>query len=147
MNIVIMSDCDIQDDNNNAIEIQNNCKSEEDIMNLIKIIDKRELSSIQIMKKYNISSYRFYKILREYDLKTIKHKPGRTGPKNTKFKQLLYGSEEQQKAAKIFPEGFVIHDFITDSKNSMKLTDLMEKYKLTLYQIRELRKQYDLKTK
>lgn len=66
-----MSDCDIQDENNTTIEIQNNCKSEDDIMNLIKIIDKRELSSIQIMKKYNISSYRFYKILREYDLKTI----------------------------------------------------------------------------
>ena len=141
-----MSDCDILDKNDTS-KIQNKCKTEEDIMNLIKLIDKRELSSIEIMKKYNISSYRFYKILREYDLKTLKHKPGRTGPKNTKFKQLLYGSEEQQKAAKILPEGFVIHDFIADSKNSMKLSDLMEKYKLTLYQIRELRKQYDLKTK
>jgi hypothetical protein len=71
----------------------------------------------------------------------------KTGPKNTKFKQLLYGTEEQQKEAKILPESFVLSDFITDSKNKMKITELMSKYNLTLYQIRELRKQHNLTTK
>jgi Mor family transcriptional regulator len=93
------------------------------------------------MSKYKVSSYRFYKILREYDIKPKKNK---TGPKNTKFKQLLYGTEEEQKAAKIFPECFVVEDFVVDSKNGMKITDLMSKYNLTLYQIRELRKQNEL---
>ena len=40
-----------------------------------------------------------------------------------------------------------MEDFISDSKNGLKIKDLMPKYNLTLYQIRELRKQFDLKTK
>ena len=112
-----------------------------DILEFVKIIEKGELSSTEIMSKYKVSSYRFYKILREYDIKPKKNK---TGPKNTKFKQLLYGTEEEQKAAKIFPECFVFEDFVVDSKNGMKITDLMSKYNLTLYQIRELRKQNEL---
>ena len=135
-----VKDCDID----NAT-IKNN------VEDIIDIIQKGELSSVQIMKKYNISTYRFYKIIREYNLipkKLVKKgRVGKTGPKNTKFKQLLYGTEEQQRAAKILPEEFVIEHFIEDSKNGVKIKELMPKYNLTLYQIRELRKQYDLKTK
>ena len=43
-----------------------------------------------------------------------------------KFKQLLYGTEEQQKSAKIFPECFVVDDFVVDSKNGMKITDYVQ---------------------
>jgi hypothetical protein len=125
-----------------------------DVQQIIDIIEKRELSSVQIMKQYHISSYRFYKILHEYNLVTKKLQTGtkkgasgKTGPKNTKFKQLLYGTAEQQKEAKLLPESFVMEDFISDSKNGLKIKDLMPKYNLTLYQIRELRKQFDLKTK
>ena len=107
---------------------------------------------MEIMEMYKLSSYRFYKILHEYGIETKKKiksgvKPGSIGakaPKKTKFKQLLYGSEEEQKAAKIFPESLVIDDFITDNKNGMTIVNLMEKYNLTLYQIRELRKMHDL---
>jgi hypothetical protein len=116
-----------------------------DVVELIAIIEEGVLSSIEIMKKYNISSYRFYKIVREYNVKT-KKSTRRKAPKNTKFKQLLYGTEEQQQAAKIFPEGLHIEHFIADSKNSMKITELIKKYNLTLYQIRELRKQHELTT-
>jgi hypothetical protein len=114
------------------------------VLDVIVVIEQGLLSSIEIMKKYNISSYRFYKIVREYNVKTKKSTRQKV-PKNTKFKQLLYGTEEQQKAAKILPEGFNLQDFITDSKNNMKITELIQKYNLTLYQIRELRKKYDLK--
>ncbi len=58
------------------------------------------------------------------------------------FNKIFYGVKNIKMELNI-----KIHDFITDSKNSMKLTDLMSKYNLSLYQIRELRKQYDLKTK
>jgi len=112
-----------------------------EILEFVKIIEQGELTSKEIMKKFNVSSYRFYKILREYDLTPKKNK---TGPKNTTFRQLLYGTEEDQKAAKIFPDCFVIDDFVVDSKNGMKITDLMAKYNLSLYQIRELRKQHGL---
>jgi len=119
------------------------------ILDLVNIIQEGELSSMEIMEKYKLSSYRFYKILHEYGLETkkkIKCGPRNTSglPKKTKFKQLLYGSEEEQKAAKIFPESLVIDDFITDNKNGMTIVNLMEKYNLTLYQIRELRKKHDL---
>jgi len=120
-----------------------------DVKDIIETIEKGELSTIEIMKTYNINAYRFYKILKEYNLivtKRIKSGPrGPSGPKKTKFKQLLYGTEEEQKQAKILPECFVMEDFITDSKNGMKISQLMPKYNLSLYQIRELRKQLDLK--
>lgn len=115
-----------------------------DILEFVKIVEQGELSSTEIMKKYKINSYRFYKMLHEYDLKPKKNKTGKCGPKNTKFKKLLYGTEEEQKAAKILPECLVIDDFVADSKNGMKITDLMVKYNLTLYQIRELRKKHEL---
>jgi len=132
-------------DDTNDNDVKNN------VQDIINIIQKGELSSGQIMKKYKISTYRFYKIIREYNLVpkklTGKNGNGKNKPKNTKFKQLLYGTEEEQLQAKIVPEGFVIEDFITDTKNGIVIKDLMKKYNLTLYHIRELRKKYDLKTK
>jgi len=141
-----MSIIDLQPNYNGIQPASNhiNKKSCENVIDLIKIIETSGLSSKEIMTKYNISSHHFYKIVREYNLKPIQK---RSGPKNTKFKQLLYGTEEEQKASKIFPEGFVIEDFIKDSKNDMTIAYLMSKYKLTLYQIRELRIKLHLKTK
>ena len=120
------------------------------ILEIINDIQTELLTPTAIRKKYNLSEYRYYKLMDEHNLKTEKFKRGPrgpTGPKKTKFKQLLYGTEEEQKEAKIFPDGFVIEDFIKDSKMHMSITHLMSKYNLTLYQIRELRIQYDLKTK
>jgi hypothetical protein len=123
--------------------------SNNDVDEIIEAVEKNQLSAIEIMRKYNVNAYRFYKILNEYNLvvtKKIKSGPtGPTGPKKTKFKQLLLGTEEEQKAAKILPEGFVLNDFIEDSKNGLKISELRQKYNLTLYHIRELRKKYDLK--
>lgn len=123
--------------------ITSTCDTDRDIMNLIKIIQEKKLTSTQIMEKYNINSYRFYKIVREYDLKIKKNK---TGPK-TKHKRLVDGTEEELRNAKILPEGFPIQDFITDHNNKMTITDLLSKYNITLYQLKELRIQHDLVSK
>lgn len=37
--------------------------------------------------------------------------------------------------------------FKNDCIDGVKLSELMEKYKLSLYQVRELRKKYELKTR
>lgn len=49
---------------------------------------------------------------------------------------MLYGSDQDH-----------VNNFKDDCKNCMKISDLMEKYKLSLYQARELLKKFDLKTK
>lgn len=62
--------------------------------------------------------------------------------KTTKFKKMLRESE-------VNPEDglFDLEGFKEDCHKGMKLSELMEKYKLSLYQVRELRKRFDLKTK
>jgi Mor family transcriptional regulator len=44
-------------------------------------------------------------------------------------------------------KNFDLSSFSSDCEEGMKLSELMEKYSLSLYQVRELRKRYDLKTK
>jgi len=141
---VIPNDIPIVEDNQDSTIITSTCDTDRDIMNLIKIIQEKKLTSTQIMEKYNINSYRFYKIVREYDLKIKKNK---TGPKHTKYKQLVDGTEEELRNAKILPEGFPIRDFITDHTNKMTITELLSKYNITLYQLKELRIQYNLISK
>ena len=88
-----------------------------------------------------------YKMMKENNVEPTIFKKGPkkpTGPKKTQFKLLLEGTEEEQKQANIFPSEFVIDDFIVDCKKGMKIVKLMSKYNVTLYQIRELRKQYEL---
>jgi len=68
---------------------------------------------------------------------------GPVGPKNTPFKKLLSKSNEPEPN----PLSFSLEDFKNDCKDGMKITELMDKHHLSLYQVRELRKTYDLKTK
>ena len=121
------------------------------ILEIINDIQNELLTPTAIRKKYNLSEYRYYKIMDEHNLKTEKFKRGprgKTGPKKTKFKQLLFGTEEEQKTAKIIPEHLNIDDFKTDCvTNKLKICELMSKYNLSLYQVREMRILYDVKTK
>jgi Mor family transcriptional regulator len=121
------------------------------ILEIINDIQNELLTPTAIRKKYNLSEYRYYKIMDEHNLKTEKFKRGPrgpTGPKKTKFKTLLYGTEEEQKEAKIIPENLNIEDFKTDCTiNKLKINELMSKYNLSLYQVRELRIAYDVKSK
>jgi len=124
--------------------------SKENICNIVSLIEENQLTSSEIITMFDITKYILYKIMDDYNIKPKVFKRGPkkpTGPKKTQFGLLLRGTEEEQKEAKILPECFVIDDFITDSKNGMKILELMPKYNLTLYQIRELRKKYELTRK
>jgi len=112
--------------------------------NIINDIQNFKLSSSQIISKYNISQYRYYKIIDEYNLKNELFKQGPKGPygpKNTKFKQFLYGTLEDREKAQTVPEHFNVEEFLLDSKTIL-IDEIMKKHNLTIYQVRELRKKY-----
>jgi len=136
-------DLDINDNKNVILD-------SDTILQIINEIQTETIPSMDIRKKYNLSKYRFYKIINDHNLRTPTMTRGpkcKTGPKKTPFKQLLHGTEEEQRAAKILPEHVNIDDFVTDCKNKVKISELMTKYHLSLYQVRELRIIHDVKTK
>jgi Mor family transcriptional regulator len=111
-----------------------------DITNIIKDIESGKNSPRTIIKKYNLTSYKYYRIINEGGIKNPHPKKGPAGvPKNTAFKKLLnqHGTDE-------LTNDFNVEDFKKDCLDHMKLSELMEKYKLSLYQVRELRKKYGL---
>lgn len=117
-----------------------------DIKEIVKDIENGELTSQEIIEKHKITLYKYIKILKFGELKKtyVQHNTEhKKKPKITKFKRLLYGSEQEQKTDETFDK----EGFIGDCKSGMKISELMEKYKLSLYQVRELRKKFDLKTK
>ena len=110
------------------------------IVNIIRDIESGEFESKTIIEKYGITSYKYYRILKEGNLKNSCRKKMESGiPKNTAFKKLLnqHGTDE-------LSNDFNVEDFKEDCEKGMKLSELMEKYKLSLYQVRELRKKYGL---
>lgn len=112
-----------------------------DIKNIIKDIESGEFSPTMIINKYNLTSYKYYRILKEACLKNNHPKKGPIGvSKNTPFKKILNQHESDMSS-------FDLSSFVKDCGDGMKLSELMEKYSLSLYQVRELRKKYDLKTK
>ncbi len=68
------------------------------------------------------------------------------GPKDTKFKRMLL-EENKDTKDNVVLNILNIDEFKNDCLQGMKISELMEKYKLSLYQVRELRKKFDLKTK
>ena len=122
--------------------------SKEEIEKMLSVVKKGNSTSCEIVTMFGINKYYLYKMMKENNVDPSIFKKGPrkpTGPKKTRFKLLIEGTEEEQKQANIFPPEFVLNDFIADSKKGMKILELMSKYNLTLYQIRELRKKYDLK--
>jgi Mor family transcriptional regulator len=119
--------------------------SVDNLENIIVDIQKGELSYKEIMEKHSLSQYMYYKILKEYGIKTAKrYNPGTITRKNTKFKRMI------GEAPSISSENIEVFDkesFEKDCKEGMLIVDLMQKYSLSLYQIRELRKKLDLKTR
>ena len=114
--------------------------TESNVKNIIIDIEEGKLSSKKIMEKYNLTPYRYYNI--KGDIKSPYQ--GKKGvPKNTKFKQLL----NEGKNDNIDASSFDMEGFRKDCIDGVKLSELMEKYKLSLYQVRELRKKYELKTR
>jgi hypothetical protein len=117
------------------------------IVDIIKDIQSGIFDHKQIMLKYGLSRYRYDHILKKYEIKNpIVKRGGKVGaPKQTKFKQLLNQDENGDK--NIENISFDLEKFQEDCKAGMKIIELMEKYSLSLYQVRELRKKYELKTK
>lgn len=114
-----------------------------DIKEILKDIENGELNVKQITEKYNINTYKYNQIVKIAEIK----KPycinaNNKKPKNTKFKKMVMHTD-----VNIEDNSFNREGFIGDSKSGMKISELMEKYGLSLYQVRELRKRYDLKTK
>jgi Mor family transcriptional regulator len=118
------------------------------IMNIINDIESGSFSVDQIIEKYKLNKYKYYKILKEAEIKNPSTKIGAPcRPKNTPFKKLLNQKGGNGDEHISDPDEFDLDAFKQDCEKGMKLTELMEKYKLSLYQVRELRKKYDLKTK
>lgn len=118
------------------------CKKDEDQLKLI-IGDIQDgiLGCKEIILKYGLTTYKYYKILKEYDIINDASKPGPkrpTGPKQTKFKSMINGSN----VSKEIVNEFDLEQFKIDCRSGVKINELMEKYKLSLYQVRELRKNY-----
>ena len=122
--------------------------SENDVRIVIEDIESGNFSSKEIMKKYDLTNYKYYKILDEYGIKnpSMKQGPkgpfGPVGPKDTPFKKLMERVENM-----VEPSSFNLEEFKEDCEKGMKLSELMDKYSLSLYQVRELRKKYELKTR
>ncbi len=111
------------------------------IKDIIKDIENGEMTMHEIIEKYGITAYKYNKIIKMGELKKtyVQHNSEyKKKPKNTKFKQLLQDCST---------DSFDLEKFKEDCKAGIKLSELMEKYGLSLYQIRELRKKYELKTK
>jgi hypothetical protein len=155
MDILPMNNTDniiVNDDIINSVTTTYSLVDNNDILyDIIKDIQSEKIPSLEIRKKYNLSHYQYYRLIKTHNLKKNAMKKGPkcpTGEKKTKFKQLLFGTPEQQKQAKIIPENLNIEDFKSDcTENKLKISDLMSKYNLTLYQVREMRILYDVKTK
>ena len=122
-----------------------------DMKEILKGIESGQLSCKVVMEKYGLSYYKYHRILKETGIKNTcrvpraKGGPGGPGappgPRSTVFKNLLKqsdGGNENETDIEMFTK---------DCKEGMKISDLMEKYKLSIYQIRELRKKHNLKTR
>jgi len=124
-------------------ECNNDDISDSNMNSIITDIQEGKLRSIQIWTKYNISKYRYYKIINEYNLKNSLFKKGfkkPSGPKDTKFKRLLYGTKSDQEKASTLPDTFKLNEFLDDVKNNTIINEVMKKHNLTIYQVRVLRK-------
>jgi len=119
----------------------NNVEYEEkkfDIKQIVKDTEDGEIGIYDILRKHKITLYKYNQILKLAEIKKtyIKSK------KSTQFKKMLTESD-------INPEdsSFDLEGFKKDCQKGVKISELMEKYKLSLYQVRELRKKFELKSR
>jgi len=118
-----------------------------ELENIVRDIEDGCLTVNQIIEKYHITKYKYNKIRIEYDLQkdyvSMNGGENKKKPKNTKFKKLLVQVDVPEPDS----SEFNLDVFKKDCETGMKITELMDKHHLSLYQVRELRKRYDLKTK
>lgn len=116
-----------------------------DMKEILSGIESGDYSSTMIMEKYDLTYYKYHRILKETGIKNPycgpKNGGAPPGPRSTAFKNLLKQSDGGDENTTD------IEMFTKDCKEGMKISELMEKYKLSIYQIRELRKKHDLKSR
>ena len=107
---------------------------------IIADIERGLMSSHEIMEKYNLTKYKYYKILKEFCIKNPCMKTGPKGPTsdNSTFKELMILPPKNIK----MPDEFDKDLFVKDFETGYKIIDLIKKYNLTLEQFKELRKKY-----
>ena len=94
------------------------------ISSIVEEIEKSELNIPQILEKYNITFYKYEQIRKQMNLKK-----GYVLKDKTPVDETSVNMEEFQKAC----------------KDGKKITELMEGFKLSLYQVRELKKKLSLR--
>ena len=111
-----------------------------ELENIVRDTEGGRMTVDQIIQKYNITKYKYNKIRKEYSLQkdyvSVNDGENKRKPKNTKFKQILVQANTETPD----PSVFDVVSFKKDCEDGMKITALMDKYKLSLYQVRELRK-------
>lgn len=111
------------------------------------------LSILQITEKYSITHYRYNQIKKKLNIKKPYATELNRNQKKNSFNSILSQFANSIKQEIPLDETTVnMEDFQTACKDGKKITELMEQFKLSLYQVRELKKKLslrgsDLKTK
>lgn len=109
-----------------------------DIKEIIKDTENGEIGIYDILRKHKITLYKYNQIVKLAEIKKTYVK----SKKSTKFKKMLNESGVNPEDSSFDLEGFK-----EDCQKGVKISELMEKYKLSLYQVRELRKKFELKSR
>ena len=137
-----MTESEPQSDNCKKSRRGKNRPITHDMKEILKGIESGDYSSTMIMEKYDLTYYKYHRILKETGIKNVYFGPKNggapPGPRSTAFKDLLKQSDGGNE------NDTDIDEFTKDCKDGMKISELMEKYSLSIYQIRELRKRHDL---
>lgn len=121
-----------------------------DIVNILKDAEEGAMTLDEIIEKYKITKYKYYQIVKSANIKkkyrlTIKKNKVSFKREKTEFQKMLeksLGTKEEKDENSFDKEGF-----IKDCKEWMKIVDLMEKYGMSLYQVRESKKKFDCKSR
>lgn len=110
-------------------------------LDIINDIESGLLTSHEIMSKYELTKYKYYKILKEFGIKNPSMKTGPKGPNGVEsnFKVLMSVSNKD------LPHDFNQEEFCNDITSKLKISDIVKNHNITLTQFRELRKKYNLK--
>lgn len=116
------------------------------ISSIVEEIEKSELNIPQILEKYNITFYKYEQIRKQMNLKkgyVLKdNRRVKTTPFTRLLSQFVNGSKDQ---TPVDETSVNMEEFQKACKDGKKITELMEDFKLSLYQVRELKKKLSLR--
>ena len=111
-------------------------------------IQQGELTIHQILEKYSITMYRYNQIRNKLNLKKAYVLKDNKRVKTTSFTRMLDKfSKASNEVKEVDETQFNLDEFKKACNEKMKIVDLMKTFSLTLYQIQELKKRYNLKNR